>query len=135
MMNKLFRGSLALAVGLTLMGGSSVYANAASWHRGTPAALRGKYKSRPKGVHKNYVRLYIRKYSAPFYGFQNGLGSSMQGIAMYASYEKLSPHLYKINGMDKSNTVNQTMKVYKKGAKIKFTFFRSFKGQAWLYRY
>ena len=114
-------------------------ASASSWHKGTPAALQGKYKSHPSGAYHRYARMYIRPHSAPFYSFQiidgTSLGSPMMGIAMSASYKKINSHYYQIKGIDKTGTVNQMMRLYKQGSKIKFTFTHSFKGQPWLYKY
>ncbi len=112
---------------------------AASWHNGIPTALRGKYKSKPRGASRSYTRIYFRKNSAPFYNFWKSDGytinSPMMGIASHAKYKKVGSRTYKISGRDKSNTITQSMYVYKKGHKIKFTFSHSFKGHPVLYRY
>ncbi|GAX01641.1 hypothetical protein [Secundilactobacillus silagei] len=142
-MNKCVTGLLATSALLGTLTLMPTHVSAATWHNGTPVTLRGKYKGRPLGKERNYSRIYIRQDSAPFYNFWSPMyhgkrsltGSAMLGIAMDASYKKIGTHTYEINGMDKMDDVNQTMRVYKRGSKIKYTWTHSFKHRAWEYKY
>lgn len=138
--NKLIFGLIAASSLSAAAVNTAHTAKAASWHNGTPKILRGKYKSLPSGNPRSYVRMYIRQHSAPMYGFMKGTdgsywSGSMQGIAYGAKYKKISTHIYKISGKDKTGTVKESMYIYRKGNKIKFTYFHSYKGQPWMYKY
>jgi hypothetical protein len=89
-----------ITAGLGIGTGSTV-ANAASWHNGTPSALRGKWKT--KTYHNRFVsgysRTYITKHSIHTQTHTiGGSSDNMPPIIEHAKYRYLGNHLYTFKG-------------------------------------
>ena len=105
-----------MALVLGIMGVASISAttaNAASWHKGTPAAIRHQYNYK-KGQHWEY---YAFKKSS--YRYQ---GMGMPYIDTYKlKYKTLKHHIYEITGKSKSRYVAGNLIVRGGTEKLKVT--------------
>lgn len=125
--------------------GATTTASAATWHQGTPKALRGTYMSkvyRFKGGTKGHSyreKLYVQKDGLPFYSFtyvnhKLWNSSPMMGLARAAKYRKLSAHEYEFVGKYKTTgTVKMRLRTYSHH-RLRYTYAKSFKGQRMMTR-
>ncbi|KRK89550.1 hypothetical protein [Lentilactobacillus sunkii] len=90
-----------LTAGLGL-GAVSTTANAASWHKGTPSALRGKWKTKPwtQSGYKYDYRSFIsaHKIISEVRGLNGGPSDMAAPTVQHARYKYLGNHLYKFKG-------------------------------------
>ncbi|MTV81782.1 hypothetical protein [Secundilactobacillus folii] len=102
MNNKLFRGTLAVAVGLTMLGGSAVPANAASWHKGTPTDVRGWWHTKAKKSHDygSKYHYYYEYFHITKYRITDTYIQSDSYPVTYLKYRKAKdfPRYYTIRG-------------------------------------
>lgn len=88
-------------------GAASTPANAASWHKGTPSALRGKWKTKPWKAYGYWYdsRSTITKkgISTTEHGFGKAPSDSMPPLLWSTTYKYLGNHLYRINGLTLGN--------------------------------
>jgi len=130
-----------------LLGGHSLTANAATWHKGTPANLRGTYASKKIGYRHGVKRgdytidkMYLQPKGAPFYTWsylnhKYVTNSSMMGMAVTRKYKKVGKHTYRLVGDYKNGGGSTTMLLRSyRHHRIRFTFSKSFKGTDYLHR-
>lgn len=91
-----------LTAGLGI-GAASTTANAANWHKGTPSALRGKWKTKAyyyyDGTGRDY-RTYITRHSiiSEIHGLNGGTSDQGNPLVQHCSYKYVGHHLYKFKG-------------------------------------
>lgn len=90
---KLLLGMIALSLGLTLAFDSSTNVNAASWHRGTPVALRGHWKMKTHsigGIYYDKVSITKKMVRADYFG-------SMPDEFTHIRWRKLNHNTYMLH--------------------------------------
>lgn len=126
--NRIINGALSLAVGLIALGGSgAISVHAASWHKGTPASLQGKWQTKWHQEYKNYskdimrIRTTISKRNvSSIEQAYHGPSDTMRPTAMGDSYKYLGNRTYHIRGNFMGTTYKFTAKRYSHN-KIKIT--------------
>jgi len=110
--------------GLTLVAPVTTTAQAATWHRGTPKALRGKW--RIEGVSTGILHLRLTKSHVYFYSM---------GPLYYlknVKYKKVGSHAYKVRGYEYTHNLEKnTLSFRTKGSKA-FQFKGIYPTDTWL---
>ena len=104
------------AMTVLLVGGTvSTTASAATWHKGTPKALRGKYQ----GKRTSSVQGFGPAYTLTAKKFDISESNMPDQLVTHLKYKKIGTHLYRLKGhMAKSGFVlggNMDYAVYRKG--------------------
>jgi hypothetical protein len=132
--------SLGVAFGVSNINN---HAAAATWHKGTPTVLRGKYRTAFKSVKPYYFRSYLHITTYKLQFWQNEYSHSKKyvssanifGINGKAKYRKLKAGLYEIRG---NAYVDQTQTWYVKRYshnRVRLTYTKSFAGQYYYQKY
>ena len=103
MNSKIINGALGLIIGSVVLSDSNtISANAASWHRGTPKAIQGKWQTAGyKGKYHMLTSVHIGKkiISSGEVGL-DGVGDiAWPIVSSKAEYKYLGHHTYQIKGL------------------------------------
>jgi len=126
-MNKL-RSLTILPLTTVLVGGAvTTSASAASWHRGVPKALRGKYQD----IHQTAAQGFPSRLDFRAKSFVWGVSNMPEQRHSKLKYKKLSKHVYRLKGhVAKQGIVlagQRDYVIYQKGKKLKLTDYGSYK--------
>jgi len=107
--SKLVNGTLSLAIGLTILGNGTIPVHAASWHKGTPISVQGKWKTNWHSEEKKMpqerelVTITRKSFNSTDQEKQPD-GNTTEDIAapnaIGASYKYLGNHTYQIKGKE-----------------------------------
>lgn len=123
-MKKVWLSVAAMAL-LTPMVAETQTAQAASWHNGTPKAMRGKYQAKKHSAAQGFGDMY--HITAKTYTYD---ASGMPQIkATKLRYKKISAHTWRLQGKVKTSTAVRFSKldekIYRKGKKFAATDYGS----------
>ncbi|MCH5461791.1 hypothetical protein HC026_06785 [Lactobacillus sp. LC28-10] len=123
MKNKIIKSIITITVGLTVVGSGSVSVNAASWHKGTPKSLQGKWQAQwytrdggptkyLKVIRTSISKKNVNSYETGYIKGKRGSSDMSRPIAMNAKYKYLGKHTYQITGKALSTTYTFKAKWY-----------------------
>jgi len=126
-MKKALKAVLIAAVALTVGGAGSVTANAATWHKGTPKALRGKYQKHRTSSAEGFgesITITPKKITISVSNLSGQYVSRLK-------YKKIGSHLYRLKGHMAHNGMvlarNVDYAAYRKGKKFSYTDYTYYK--------
>ncbi|QMU08764.1 hypothetical protein [Levilactobacillus suantsaii] len=121
------RGVALVLTTISLGGIVSTTASAASWHRGVPKAIRGKYQDRHQTAAQGFPAHLIFK--AKTFTWQ--VSNMPEQRHSKLTYKKLKAHVYRLKGhVAKRGLVlagSRDYVIYKKGKKLKLTDYGSYR--------
>jgi len=114
--NRVVKGTVSLVTGLIILGGSgAISANAASWHKGTPTSLQGKWRTNWQHVghgKKRVLTKITKKNVTSIEQAYHGPSDMTRPTATSAKYKYLGHHTYQITGKLLSTTYTFKAKWY-----------------------
>lgn len=124
-MNKLrsFVVLVTLVLGLSVLSPVTQTAQAASWHKGTPKALRGKWRVKHVSTsteHLHITKSHVYLYSSGPFNLKN------------VKYKKIGSHTYKVRGYEYTYlNANSTIKFRTKGSTV-IQYKGNYPGASWI---
>lgn len=111
---------------LTLGAVPATPASAATWHKGTPKVLRGKYQE----LHKTPAQGFASEYTFTTKKFLWGVSNMPLQSHSRLRYQKLGTHLYRLKGHVARRGIVLPMTrdymIYRKGKTLKLTYYESY---------
>ncbi|MDT6979528.1 hypothetical protein [Levilactobacillus zymae] len=106
---------------------STTTASAATWHTGTPKALRGKFQDR----HKTAAQGFATEYTFTAKKFLWGISNMPLQTHSRLRYRKLGAHVYRLKGHVAHRGIVLAMTrdyvIYKKGKTLKLTYYSDYR--------